>query len=67
VTRPRKAKRRKPVPGTRPTRAGAPSDVRIAVLATGKERDDWHARASAAGTTLSEVARRAWDALPPAR
>lgn len=59
-----KTSRRKPVPGTQPTRAGVASDVRIAVLATSAERDEWQRRARAAGLTLSEVARRAWAALP---
>jgi hypothetical protein len=39
------------------------SQVRIAVLCTPEERERWQAAAYGAGTTLSDVARGAWERL----
>jgi hypothetical protein len=49
--------------GGMPARAGKASDVRISVLATFEEREAWFAAAQAQGTTLSDVARAAWNRM----
>lgn len=46
-----------------PPRVGVRSDVRIAVLATSAERENWKRAAAVRGTTLAAVAREAWDRL----
>lgn len=59
-----KRAKRRPHRGGTPPRAGAPSTVLVPVRCTPEERERWQAAADAAGTTLSAVARQAWDALP---
>lgn len=44
-------------------RAGKPSTINMLVRATPEERERWQAAADAAGTTLSAVARAAWERL----